>query len=49
MDGNENNWQCPYCGSFQVLQVGKNFGTLVLKKDYNLISISKYGLLEFNY
>lgn len=42
---NQNSWQCPYCGSFQVLQEGQNFGTLKIGKNHNLVSISKYGTI----
>ena len=35
----ENNWQCPYCGVFQILQNGKN---LRIAEDHHLTSMSKY-------
>ncbi len=38
MDGNENNWQCPYCGCFQLLS-----SNLRKKETHELTSMSKYG------
>ncbi len=36
----KNNWQCPYCGIFQILQYGENLKTT---EECNLTSMSKYN------
>ena len=40
MEVSKNNWQCPYCGSFQVLQEHNNFN---IGKTHNLTFMSKYN------
>ena len=43
----KQQWQCPYCGYFQVLQENSNFRNKESSSDYDLVSISKYGEIGF--